>query len=35
MSHYFYVRIRTDRCFECGSDGPIDMHHVIPKSRDL
>jgi hypothetical protein len=30
---YFYVRIRTDRCFECGSEDNIHQHHIVPVVR--
>ena len=27
------VRIILDRCFDCGTIGPVDLHHVVPKSK--
>ena len=26
-------RILLDRCFECGTIGPVEFHHVVPKSK--
>jgi hypothetical protein len=27
------VTILLDRCFECGTIGDVDFHHVVPKSK--
>jgi hypothetical protein len=27
------MTILLDRCFECGTIGPVDFHHVVPKSK--
>lgn len=27
------IRVFLDRCFECGTIGPVDLHHVVPKSK--
>lgn len=27
------MTILLDRCFECGTIGPVDLHHVVPKSK--
>jgi hypothetical protein len=27
------ITILLDRCFECGTIGDIDFHHVVPKSK--
>lgn len=27
------ITILLDRCFECGTIGDVDLHHVVPKSK--
>jgi len=27
------ITILLDRCFECETIGPVDLHHVVPKSK--
>ena len=27
------ITILLDRCFECKTIGPVDLHHVVPKSK--
>ena len=31
MNNSFIILL--DRCFECGTIGPVDFHHVVPQSK--